>query len=164
MESLLYHLIDHIQTNMPELHTVDEDYGQLEALDNEETDTYPVIFPAVLINAQETDWSCLQGKSQKGETQLIIRLCMDCYDDTHSGSGTLDKILERQAKVQDLHEILQGFRPLDDGELIRTRSKSYTWNHGIKIYELYYTLSVKNIITETTIVPKPALKISASKI
>jgi hypothetical protein len=164
MESLLYHLIDYIQTNMPELRTVDEDYGQLEALDNEDTDTYPIVFPAVLINTPDTDWSCLQGKNQKGEAQLTIRLCMDCYDDTHSGSGTLDKILERQEKVQALHELLQCFRPLDDGELIRTRSKFYTWNHGIKIYELYYTLAVQDMITETTTTPKPTLKISASKI
>jgi hypothetical protein len=164
MESLLYHLIDYIKTQIPELQTVDEDYGQLEALDNEETDTYPVLFPALLINANETEWTCLQGKSQKGETQLVFRLCLDCYDDTHAGSGTLEKILVRQQQVQDLHEILQCFRPMDDGGLIRTRSKSYTWNHGIKIYELYYTISVQDIIKETVTTQKPNLKISASKL
>ena len=32
MELLLYHLIDHIKKEMPELSLVDEDYGQLEAI------------------------------------------------------------------------------------------------------------------------------------
>lgn len=46
MELLLYHLIDHIKENMPSLSLVDEDYGQLEAIDKEDVDTYPVTFPA----------------------------------------------------------------------------------------------------------------------
>ncbi len=51
MESLLYQLINHIKDGMPSLSLVDEDYGQLEAIDKEDMDTYPVTFPCVLILA-----------------------------------------------------------------------------------------------------------------
>ena len=50
MELLLYHLINHIKESMPSLSLVDEDYGQLEAIDKEDVDTYPVTFPCVLID------------------------------------------------------------------------------------------------------------------
>ena len=36
MESLLYQLINHIKEQMPSLSLVDEDYGQLEAIDKED--------------------------------------------------------------------------------------------------------------------------------
>ena len=36
MELLLYHLIDHIKESMTSLSLVDEDYGQLEAIDKDE--------------------------------------------------------------------------------------------------------------------------------
>ena len=57
MESLLVNLINRIAQELPWARTVDEDYGQLEALDNEDTDMYPLTFPAVLIDLPGTDWS-----------------------------------------------------------------------------------------------------------
>jgi len=164
MELLLYHLINYLSENIPELQTIDEDYGQLEALDNEETDTYPIVFPALLINTPDTEWSGLKGKSQKGKAQVGFRLCLDCYDDTHADSGTLDAVIARQQMVDKLHGLLQGYRPIEDGEMIREKSKFYTWSHGIKVYEIYYTLSVSDIITETVAAPKPKVKISFEKI
>jgi hypothetical protein len=49
MEQLLLDLINLISTGMPELVTVDEDYGQLEMINREDRSTYPLVFPAVLI-------------------------------------------------------------------------------------------------------------------
>jgi len=165
MESLVCQLIDYIKENMPELQTVDEDYGQLEAIDSDDKDTYPVVFPAVLLNPSETDWSNLSGKSQKGKSTIVVRLAIDCYDDTHAGSGTTDAITDRAAMVEKLHGLLQCYRPENnDGEMIRERSKFYTWSHGIKVYESYYTVSVTDLIPETESVPKPGLKISVKKL
>jgi hypothetical protein len=48
--------------------------------------------------------------------------------------------------------------------MIRERSKFYTWNHGIKVYEMYYTVSVTDRITETVTTPKPKVTISARKL
>lgn len=155
MELLLYHLIDHIKENMPSLSLVDEDYGQLEAIDKEDVDTYPVTFPCVLIDIPETDWSNLSGKSQKGKAKVNVRLVIDCYDDTHYGSGTEEKTLERAEMVKDLHKILQGYRPDGDGELIREKSRFYTWSHGIKVYEMLYSVGATDIIQETEKVAAP---------
>lgn len=149
MELLLYHLINHIKENMPSLSLVDEDYGQLEAIDKEDMDTYPVTFPCVLIDIPETEWSNLSGKSQKGKAKVNVRLVIDCYDDTHYGSGTMEAMLERAEMANDLHKALQCFRPDEDGELIREKSRFYTWSHGIKVYEMLYSVATKDIIQET---------------
>ena len=155
MESLLYHLINHIKEYMPSLSMVDEDYGQLEAIDKDDVDTYPVTFPCVLIDIPETEWSNLSGKSQKGKAKVNVRLVIDCYDDTHYGSGTEEKTLERAEMVKELHKILQGYRPDEDGELIREKSRFYTWSHGIKVYEMLYSVAATDIIQETEKVAAP---------
>lgn len=56
MESLLVNLIDRLSRELPWARTVDEDYGQLEALDDEYIDMYPLTFPAILIDLPGTDW------------------------------------------------------------------------------------------------------------
>ena len=155
MESLLYHLINHIKESMPSLSMVDEDYGQLEAIDKDDVDTYPVTFPCVLIDIPETEWSNLSGKSQKGKAKVNVRLVIDCYDDTHCGAGTEEKTLQRAEMVKDLHKALQGFRPDEDGELIREKSRFYTWSHGIKVYEMLYSVATTYMIQETEKVAAP---------
>ena len=165
MESLLYQLINHIKENMPSLSLVDEDYGQLEAIDKEDMQTYPVTFPCVLIDMPETEWSNLSGKSQKGKTKVNVRLVIDCYDDTHYGSGTMEDMQDRAEMVSDLHKFLQCFRPDGDGELIREKSRFYTWSHGIKVYEMLYSVSVTDIIPETVKVVAPRrVSISVAKL
>lgn len=165
MESLLYQLINHIKENMPSLSLVDEDYGQLEAIDKEDMQTYPVTFPCVLIDMPETDWSNLSGKSQKGKAKVNVRLVIDCYDDTHYGSGTMEAMRDRAEIVSDLHKSLQRFRPDGDGELIREKSRFYTWNHGIKVYEMLYSVSVTDIIPETVKAAAPHMvSISVAKL
>ena len=42
MESILVNLIDHLSRELPWARTIDEDYGQLEALDDENIDMYPL--------------------------------------------------------------------------------------------------------------------------
>lgn len=165
MESLLYQLINHIKENMPSLSLVDEDYGQLEAIDKEDMQTYPVTFPCVLIDMPETEWSNLSGKSQKGKTKVNVRLVIDCYDDTHYGSGTMEAMQDRAEMVSDLHKFLQCFRPDGDGELIREKSRFYTWSHGIKVYEMLYSVSVTDIIQETVKAAAPhRVSISVAKL
>lgn len=99
MEHLLNDIIELIGNNMPDIRTVDEDYGQLEMLDDSR-DSYPLIFPAVLIDAPETSWENIGGLSQKGLCTVSVRLCIDCYDDTHYNSGTTGKILSREEKEE----------------------------------------------------------------
>ena len=160
MESILENLVKHIGDNMPDMKVVDEDYGQLEALDQTDRDTYPLTFPAVLIEAPSVEWSNIGGFSQKGLATVRVSLVIDCYDDTHYTSGTVEKIAERERIRRRLHELLQGHRIGDESALIRTSSRFYTFNHGIKVYESVYTLEVTETIEPDLItIPKPKIVI-----
>lgn len=160
MEKLLESLISLFGVQMPELCTVDEDYGQLEMINQENRDTYPLTFPAVLIDAPDVMWGNIAGLSQKGTATIRVKLIIDCYDDTHYGSTTTDKIAERAAMRAKVHKILQGYRVDDVTELIRTNSRFYTWDHGIKVYEQTYTGIVTEILEPETTPAKALPKIT----
>lgn len=157
-------LVAHINEQMPELSMVDEDYGQLENLEDDNRDMYPITFPAVLIENTETEWSNLAGRSQKGDAMFRVRLIIDCYDDTHAECGTQYAVEEREDMRSRLHTILQGFRPVDDGVLIRKRSKFFTWYHGIKVYEMTYACVVTETIRETVKAARPKVSLSVGKL
>ncbi|WP_373732693.1 hypothetical protein [Bacteroides heparinolyticus] len=56
MELLLHSLIKEIAAKMPELSLIDKDYGQLENIDEDNKDMYPITFPCVLLDAPSVDW------------------------------------------------------------------------------------------------------------
>lgn len=166
MEYLLCNIINHISDNMPEVNLVDEDYGQLEAQENENQDMYPLTYPAVLIDAPETEWSNLQGGSQEGTATIRVRLVLDCYDDTHAGSGTTERIQERAEMAHSLHTLLQGFAPDEEKswKLNRQSSRYYTASHGIKVYEDSYTVTVYDYIKDTETVQKSKVHLQMKSI
>lgn len=150
MEKLLKSLIELFGQEMPELATVDEDYGQLEMINQENRDTYPLTFPAVLIDAPDVMWSNIAGLSQKGDATIRVKLIIDCYDDTHYGSNTIDMIEGRAEMRRDVHKLVQGYRIDGTTQLIRTSSRFYTWDHGIKVYEQTYTGVVTELLEPET--------------
>ena len=160
MESLLVNLINKIAGELPWARTVDEDYGQLEALDDENIDMYPLTFPAVLIDLPGTEWSDAGDLSQRGVCEVRVRLAIDCYDDTHAGSQTTDRIMQREEKRKALHALLQGYRASSEGALIRTRSKFFTFNHGIKVYEATYTCAMSETTRERATIAKKTISVS----
>lgn len=160
MESLLVNLIGKIASELPWAGTVDEDYGQLEALDDENIDMYPLTFPAVLIDLPGTEWSDAGDLSQRGVCEVRVRLAIDCYDDTHAGSQTTDRIMQREEKRKALHALLQGYRVSSEGSLIRTRSKFFTFNHGIKVYEATYTCATSETTRERATIAKKTISVS----
>lgn len=131
---------------MPTLLTVDEDYGQLAALDDEDKQTYPLLYPAVLIELTEVEWEHIQGHNQIGEAKIRVRLVIDCHDDTHAGSGTEWRATERDRMRRELDVLLMGYRPQREGGLVRERSRFFTSEHGIKVYETHYSLSIRELV------------------
>lgn len=150
---------------MTEVITVDEDYGQLEALDEDNKDMYPLTYPAVLIEPSHVKWSKLQGGNQKGEATLRVRLIIDCYHDTHAGSGTTQDIIYREEMRHKLHSLLEGYRPMGDGGMERTESTFFTFNHGIKVYQSLYTCTVTECLRKgtTTAHTPPRLALSTER-
>lgn len=158
MEHLLYDIINRIGTNMPEIRTIDEDYGQLQMLEQEGRDSYPLVFPAILIDAPETQWENIGGLSQKGVCTFSVKLCIDCYDDTHYRSNQIDMILIRDKTRRELHRLLQGHRIGNGSALIRTSSRFYTASYGIKVYESTYAIEVTEcLLPEKQIMKKPTI-------
>ena len=74
MEHILENLVNYIGEQMPDMKTVDEDYGQLEMIDETTRESYPLTLPAVLIDAAETSWSNVLGLSQEGVCTVRVRL------------------------------------------------------------------------------------------
>lgn len=159
MESLILDLIDRISRQMPHVRVVDEDYGQLDMLGRTDRDTYPLVFPAVLVDASDTAWSNVAPRTQKGVATVRVRLIMDCYDDTHAGSGTTGLIAQRDEMRRELHSLVQGFRSGGATGLVRTSSRFYTADHGIKVYEATYTATVTEVIDDPKTVDKKSMRI-----
>ena len=148
-----------------EISYIDEDYGQLEALDSEQTDSYPVTFPAILINEEATDWSNISELAQEGITSIRVRLVINCYDDTHASAPLAkERAAERMSFVHRLHCTLQGFRPNDLGSLIRYRSGASNWRHGIKLYDLYYNYATSESLQEKETIGRPKISLTVGGI
>lgn len=142
MEELFIKLQAMTAEGMPELSLVDEDYGQLQALLNGE-DTYPVTFPCVLIGDIKMKWKNTTPFIQQGEGTITVRLAFDCYDDTHYGSGTEDKIRERLQLEKKLYKLLQGWRLNKEmGRLKRADSTQFSLPGGVKVYEIIFSFDV----------------------
>lgn len=155
MEHILLPLIERLSAGMPALSLVDEDYGQLEALDEADRDTYPLTYPAVLIDLEGVDWEQLEGDTQFGTLRLRARLILDCYDDTHSTSGTLARITERAALRAEMHALLEGFRVTPEASgLVRTESRFWTQRHGIKVYQESYSARVMERLPRQRVRPR----------
>lgn len=70
MEELYLFVQDLLAKRIPSLGTIDEDYGQVEAMLNGSSDTYPITFPAALIGNMSIDWTEIGGGVQTGDACL----------------------------------------------------------------------------------------------
>lgn len=141
MEEIFIAIMEHIAETMPELSYIDEDYGQLEL--TEDQDSYPVTFPCILIGNTESDWNDLGYGVQKSDSFITIRLAIDCYDDTHYGSGTYDKVRERLLKTKELYKALQEFQCAEEATpLVRVKSRDYSLPGNIKVYETMFSFTL----------------------
>ena len=143
MKSIKLALLRHIQENMPDIRTIDEDYGQLEY----PSDQYPVFFPAVLIGTEGTEWATesLAPLFQTGTTTVKLRLALECYDDTHAGSTTEHLVEEREAKAEELFNLVQNWRPFKGIQpFCRTKDNEYSLPGGIKVYELTFVTTQRH--------------------
>jgi hypothetical protein len=136
MEEILIAILNRIQEKVAGLSLIDEDTGQIDLLDSEQQDTYPVTFPCVLVGNTDINWTDIGLGVQKGEVQMTLKLAIDCYDDTHIGSGTTDKIQIRQQLSTDVYKSLQGFRHgRYMSAMVRVKSRDYTLPGNVKVYE-----------------------------
>ena len=144
METLFNDLQNHLAEKFGErISLIDEDYGQLEALQNGE-DQYPVTFPCILISTPQTEWQNLKPGLQKGTVNITVRLAFDCYDDTHYGSMQENKAAERMATFKELNRYIHGWSFKGCKKAMnRTASNQQNYPAGIKVYSHTYTTCVE---------------------
>ena len=144
MKSIKLALLRHLQENLPDIRTLDEDYGQLEY----PSDQYPVFFPAVLIGIDGTDWNTesLTPLIQTGTTIIKLKLALECYDDTHAGSTTEHLVEEREAKAEELFNLVQNWIPRKGVyPFCRIKDNEYSLPGGIKVYEITFQTTQKHL-------------------
>lgn len=144
MENILHDILKTLEANaaLLGLSYIDEDFGQLESLDNK-TDCYPLTFPAVLVSVDNVVWENTGQRNQTGNATITVRLLVDCYDDTHAGSTTIEDVLRRCALNRGLTDLLHGLRVCENnGMLTRVSSRTYNGPHLIKVYESVYSCVV----------------------
>ncbi|MEE3485091.1 MAG: hypothetical protein VZQ98_12310 [Bacteroidales bacterium] len=164
MEHLLTSIIGRLESvgGSLGLSYIDEEYGQVEFLDYEDRDTYPVTFPCVLVDCQGEQWAQVGDGMQRGVATVNVNVYIDCYDDTHAFiappetveeeeigeetatiSATAGKADCRMALVRSVTEYLQGWSPLEEGRtLTRVSTSTSTLNHHIKLYQIAFTVPV----------------------
>lgn len=146
MEHLLTAIIDRLEEHGRELGLsyIDEEYGQVEMLDSDNAETYPVTFPAVLVDSSGEQWQQLGVQHQKGLATVNVNIYIDCYHDTHAYSNTRHRVAERMGLVRSITELLQGVTPIEGitGVLTRTATTTSTNAHGIKMYQVTFTTPV----------------------
>jgi hypothetical protein len=146
MAALLNELKEHVARMMgDDIRLVDEDYGQLEALQYGE-DQYPVTFPCVLIGTPETEWKSLKEDVQRGNAVLSVRIAFDCYDDSYYGSGQEDAAEERARIVKKLNTVIHGWRSEDTSAMTRRRSRGQALPRGVKVYETVYEVNMNESV------------------
>lgn len=121
---------------------IDEDYGQVEMMLNDDEDHYPITSPSCFISVDNMSFKSFAGAAarvQQCEITITVKLLIDCYDDTHYKSGTADKIKERMQKMHELHSAIQGFK-IGEGVLDRISGRYQTLAHGLKLYQYSYVL------------------------
>ena len=135
MEEILIAVLNRIEEKVAGLSLIDEDCGQIDLLDSEQ-DCYPVTFPCVLAGITGVEWTDIGLGVQKGDAQMTVKLAIDCYDDTHIGSGTTEKICERQQVSNEVYRALHGFRVNKYmSPILRVKSRDYTLPGNVKVYE-----------------------------
>lgn len=141
MEDIFISIMERIASILPDVPSVDEDYGQLEMGIDE--DSYPVTFPCILIGNADTDWDDIGGGAQRGASLVTVRLAVDCYHDTSLASGTYVEARERMKLANRVYTALQGFECTDNSSgLVRVKSRSFALPHYIKVYEATFSFYV----------------------
>lgn len=141
IDRLILDLQDRLADQVPDLQTIDENYGQLAKMfeTSDDSDIYPLASPAALIEVRDISWSSLAGPAQQGSVMITVTLAIDCYDDTHTRQEQRRRSATRLALAHRLHWALQGFRPADTTPLVRSTTRLYALPRGWKAYETTYS-------------------------
>ncbi|WP_291122757.1 hypothetical protein [Flavobacterium sp. UBA6046] len=129
---------DRILAEVPEIKFIDQNLGQY----MHEKFRESMLFPCVLIDFPNTNFSEMQGNNQLGDVTIVATLFHDIWNNT----SNITPLTIKQAGLQYLETdqklfmALQGWNPDFCEPLIRLNSKSLNQNeHGLIVRETTFT-------------------------
>lgn len=137
--NIIYDLQELIAANLPEIRWTDQYLGQ------DQTDLRPMLaYPAVLIEAEQTEYSELGNLSQFANSTISLRLITDNFSSSAQAAPESSRLkaLEYYDLEDRLVALIHGWRPQERycQKLIRTADRSENRNDiGLRIRTITFT-------------------------
>lgn len=140
---------ERIDTEVPEIKYIDQNFGQLEGY----TDRPSVAFPCILTDFEGWTFENLGTLAQKAEGDVVIKLGFASYRNTSNvTTETYRKLALAYYEIEwKLHKALHGWSPGDDlGTLTRIANLGENRPMGVRVRTLRYRLGFEDYSTKPT--------------
>ncbi|WP_293871656.1 hypothetical protein [Flavobacterium sp.] len=140
---LFKELQDRIKTEASEIVWINQNLAQY--LNDEKRKA--MIFPCVLIDFPNTDYTALQGDIQMGNATIMVTLFFDIWNQTYhvAPNQTIEDGLSYFDIEQKIYSCLQGWAASFTQPLVRTNSKNQNINDlGLRVIELTFTTAYED--------------------
>jgi hypothetical protein len=137
-------IADRLKDQVPELSWIDMEWGQLEIPE----ESYPVQFDCALISFPDIPWEQLGLNVQEGLVQILIRIGVDMYSDTHTADGITapdrDLALVKLTLPDKVYKALNGFEGDYFEKIVRLRSAEERREDGLKVFNEYFVTKMRD--------------------
>ncbi len=144
IEQLYKDISDQLAAKVPALRWIDIEYGQLEI----PTESYPVQFPATLIDFPTVDFENETFGNQQATVNVGVRLALDLYEDFHVVDGQeapdQETAINRLTIISEVHAALHGFETDYCTPLIRRSLMMERRDDGLKVIGMMYATMAKD--------------------
>jgi len=142
MEELYLNIQKEIGLNCSDIVQINEDVGQLECGNPDEAG-FQLSYPAVLINVADVNWTDA-AIGQKGDVTISIKLAINSFTSNMYGLTDETRLLERMALFRQVHNSIHRKKLGTVMPIVRYKSRSYSIEGGIKVYESLYKTTFKD--------------------
>jgi hypothetical protein len=143
-----------IQTEVPEIKWIDQDFGQLENYG----DRPSVLFPCLLLDFEDMTFSNKGERTQIGEGSVLFRLGFQPWSNTNSATPEVyrKKAMHYYELEHKLHQCLQGYGTEEFGPLIRTSAGTEERNDNLRVRQIRYSVvsDDDSVLPETSPIPE----------
>lgn len=129
----------YLEEKVEALRWVDIEAGQIDAQEGE----YPYQFPACWADAS-VEWTNTGVGVEHGEAMLNLRIALDIYDDTHTGSNTRRKALEQYSVLTDIHKAISLYGNTPHNRMTRVRTTPEQRADGYKVFNVVYKCDIRD--------------------
>lgn len=161
MDILYKDLLERLDDQVPELRWIDYDQGQIDF----PAESYPVDFPALLIDFENTEWEDVGQLVQGGTLTISFRTAFRLYEDmnNHTPAESRNNGLLKLRLLNKIHKALHGFGGEHYNGLSRTRQFTEKREDGLKVVVMQYETYIRDAHAMTTYVEHVVGDVEVSK-